>query len=142
MISKSIFRAYDIRGIYPQEINEEAVLVIAQTLARYFSAEGGSTSGGKKGKIVIGYDARLSSLQLYKALLRGLKIENYKLKIENCGLITTPMMYFLVNHLKAVGGIMITASHNPKKYNGMKVVGRKAVPISGEEIYRLIYDDR
>jgi phosphomannomutase len=124
----SIFKAYDIRGRYPEEINEAAVTEIVKVLAKYF----------RKGKIVVGHDARLSSPSLYKAVLQSLKIENLKLKIEAVGLVTTPMLYFLVTKLKATGGIMITASHNPKEYNGLKVVGPNVSMISGKEVWELM----
>jgi phosphomannomutase len=125
-MQKSIFRAYDIRGIYPSEINEEVVLEIGKALGKYFS----------KGGIVIGHDCRLSSPSLYEMLIKG--FNNEKFAIHKVGLITTPMLYFLVNNLKASGGVMVTASHNPKEYNGLKVVGEDAVSIKGEEVYKLI----
>src|SRR3990167_9213843 len=133
-----IFKAYDIRGSYPKEINEEVVAKIAREVR-------GRLGGGK---IVVGHDARLSSPALYKSVLQSLKIKKFlpahayrqaggrqvKFKIEAVGLATTPMLYFLVNKLKAAGGIMTTASHNPKEFNGLKIVGKKAIPISGAEI--------
>ena len=126
-MNPNIFRAYDIRGLYPEEINEEVVGKIGKVLGKYF--------GG--GKIVVGYDARLSSLSLYKTLNDELRIMN-NVNLLEAGLITTPMLTFLVNKLGASGGVMITASHNPKEYNGLKMVGRGGIPISGEEIYNLI----
>ncbi|MEE8131770.1 MAG: hypothetical protein V3T98_01875 [Candidatus Paceibacterota bacterium] len=136
----SIFHAYDIRGKYPKEINEAVVEKIVADLAKKFF---------KSGKIVIGHGARLSSPNLYKAILNSLKAstkggsasggKNLKLKAIPVGMITTPMLSFLVNKLKADGGIMITASHNPKNYNGLKVVGKKAVPISGYELRKFIH---
>ena len=141
-----IFKAYDIRGRYPQEINEEVVSKITTVLADYFrskvkrSLPAGRQEASKV--IVVGYDARLSSPALYRSVLRSLKPKTYNLTPIPVGMITTPMLYFLVNHFKAAGGIMITASHNPKEYNGLKVVGSKAVPMSGEEIYKLISPDQ
>lgn len=126
MINPSIFKAYDIRGKYPLEINEGAVSYIVNGLAGHF----------KKGVFVVGHDARLSSPALYKTVLQSLKIKNSKSKIEAVGLVTTPMLYFLVNRLKAVGGLMVTASHNPKEYNGLKVVGARAEMISGKEVLK------
>jgi phosphomannomutase len=124
----SIFRAYDIRGKYPSEIKEETVFEISRALGHFW----------KGGKIVVARDGRLSSLPLYRAVLRGLKIQNKELKIVKAGLATTPMFYFLVIKLKARGGIMITASHNPKEYNGLKVVGKNAEMISGKEVLKII----
>lgn len=130
-IKKEIFRAYDIRGIYPEEVNPEAVYLVSRALAEKVF---------KKGKIVIARDGRLGSPELYKAAIKGLKHSNI---LQNVGLIevgltTTPMFYFLVNKLKAMGGIMITASHNPKEYNGMKVAGKGAKMIGGKEILKII----
>lgn len=133
-MKSSIFGAYDIRGKYPNEINEK---VVGEIIPAIFKVLKVKKSGAK---IVVGHDVRLSSPSLYKAVIRTLKslqTKNYKLQTITAGMITTPMLYFLVNKLKAAGGIMITASHNPKNYNGLKVVGHKATPISGKEIYGL-----
>jgi phosphomannomutase len=116
-----IFKAYDIRGKYPEEINEKIVSEIITALIKNL----------KPKTIVIGHDARLSSPSLYKTLIK-------KLGVISIGLSTTPMFYFLVNYFNADLGIMITASHNPKEYNGLKIVGKKAIPISGKEILHLI----
>lgn len=122
-----IFKAYDVRGRYPEEINELTVAQIAGWLGGFFGA----------GRVVIGRDNRLSSPRLYAALRRNLKRFS-KIRLIDAGLLTTPALYFLVNDLKAKGGVMITASHNPKEYNGLKIVGSKAQMVSGEEIYRLM----
>jgi phosphomannomutase len=127
-MEKSIFRAYDVRGKYPKEINEATVEKITAVLARHF----------KKGEIVVGHDARLSSPKLYKAVIGAIKKENPKLSVVKLGLITTPLLYFLVNRIGATAGIVVTASHNPKDYNGLKVVGRDAEPLSGKEIWKLV----
>ena len=127
-MTQSIFKAYDIRGRCPREINKAIIYKITSGLAKNFFLAG---------KVVIGHDVRLTSPGLYKAVKKAL-LENSKIKIIEAGLMTTPMLYFLVNHSKAVGGLMITASHNPKEYNGLKAVGRKAEPVSGREIYKFI----
>jgi len=127
-MNPEVFKAYDIRGRYPDEINEEVVAAVGEALARYF----------RRGKIVLGRDGRLSSPSLHQALKKSLVISHKSLVIIDAGLMTTPMLYFLVNHFRAAGGIMVTASHNPKEYNGLKVVGPKAEMISGEEILSLI----
>ncbi|MBI4992277.1 MAG: hypothetical protein HZB99_03595 [Candidatus Harrisonbacteria bacterium] len=141
-MEKSIFKAYDVRGKYPSELNEEAAFKISKALGKYF---------GSGAKIVIGHDARLSSPTLYRAALKGFRVQglgdrkNIKKNLNPqpstlypAGLITTPMLYFLVNKLGADGGIMVTASHNPKEYNGLKVVGKNAKPISGREILKIM----
>ena len=122
----TIFKANDIRGKYPDELNEEAAGQIAAVLAKHWSS----------GKVVVAHDARLSSPALYNAVIH--KLKTYNLNLITVGLSTTPMFYFLVNELKAAGGVMITASHNPKEYNGFKIVGSRAEVISGKEIWELI----
>ena len=123
-----IFKAYDIRGKYPQEFNEHDAFKIAEVLAGFF----------KKGKVVLGYDSRIGSRTIYQSVIKGLTTKNPKLKILKIGMITTPMMYFLVNSLKTRGGIMVTASHNPKEYNGLKIAREKALLVSGLEIKKLM----
>lgn len=148
-MNQSIFKAYDIRGKHPEEINGGVVEHITLALGSYFKSK--VTGHGSK-VIVVGHDARLSSPKLYGAALRGIMnkesriknirkpfiIHNSSFVIHAAGMITTPMLYFLVNKLNAVGGIMITASHNPPEYNGMKVVGPRAEMISGMEIKELV----
>jgi len=118
MSSSKIFRANDVRGIYPSEINEQIVYEIAGSIKKLFKT------------VVVGHDARLSSPSLYEAVIEALKGK----EVFEAGLITSPEMYFLVNELKADGGIMITASHNPKEYNGLKIMGKNAVPMSGKDV--------
>ena len=125
----SIFKANDIRGIYPKELNEMIIGQIGSALADYF---------GKKSLLIIGRDARLSSPSLYRELLGSLKGKGQKVKVIDAGLMTTPMLYFLVSKYKADGGIMVTASHNPKQFNGLKVVKAGARPVSGTEIGKLM----
>lgn len=126
-MDKSIFKAYDVRGKYPGEINEGVVERIAAALAKRIT----------KGEVIIGHDARLSSPRLYKAVIAAVKKTNPKLAIVKMGLITTPLLYFLVARVGAAAGIAVTASHNPKNYNGLKVVGKNAEPISGKELYKI-----
>ena len=123
----TIFKANDIRGKYPDELNEEAAGQIAAALAKHWSS----------GKIVVAHDARLSSPALYRAVIKSLAL-HARFMIQEVGLSTTPMFYFLVNELKAAGGIMVTASHNPKEYNGLKIVGPRAAVINGKEVYGLL----
>ena len=129
-MNSKIFSPYDIRGKYPEEINEGVVLEIANYLPKILQH--------KAKIIVIGHDVRLSSPSLYQTINKQLITNNRQLTIVLIGLSTTPMFSFLVNHFKADGGIMITASHNPKEYNGLKIVGKNAIPISGEEILKII----
>ena len=131
-INKGIFKTYDIRGIYPTELDEKTASLIGSACAKHF----------KSGVFVLAYDARLSSKTLFKNFLKGFedtaKENKKKFKIEMVGLATTPMYYFLVNHFKAVGGAMVTASHNPKEYGGFKIVGKKAEMIGGKEMLEIM----
>lgn len=145
-MDKSIFRAYDIRGKYPGEINEKAVFEIAQALGRFFVRRNSAI-------LIVAHDARLSSPSLYKSVLKGLSFEEgdpdvkksglrpkrrRKIKVIKVGLATTPMLYFLANHYKANGGIMVTASHNPKEYNGLKVIRNGDASVGGLEILKMV----
>lgn len=128
-MDKKLFRGYDVRGKYPKEIDERVVAEISSGLAKSFDS----------GELVLGHDARRSSPKLYKAAIRAIEAANPKLAVVKLGLVSTPLLYFLVNKVGAEGGIMITASHNPKNYNGLKVVGRMAEPWSGGKIYKTAF---
>lgn len=120
LVNPNIFRSYDIRGVYPDEIDEDAVYKIGLALAQFL----------RPLKIVVGQDARISSPSLRNALVKGL-IE-VGVDVIDIGHSSTPMFYFAVNLLQADGGVEITASHNPAEFNGLKIVREKAIPISGE----------
>ncbi len=128
-----IFRAYDIRGKYPSEINEK---IVGEIISRFLNSQLSIIKGQLL--IVVGRDARLSSLSLYRAAIKQLITNNQQLITIKAGTITTPMLSFLVSELKADLGIMITASHNPKNYNGLKIVKKNAEPVSGMEIKKLV----
>ncbi len=114
------FGAYDIRGIYPQTINEELAYRIGRFFPALFAAK----------KVVVGNDIRLSGPALKESLVKGLTESGCDvIDIGQCG---TEMIYFATAHFKLDGGVMITASHNPKEYNGMKFVRQEARPISGD----------
>ena len=129
-----IFRAYDIRGIYPKEINEKiaykigravAEFLISETQASSFKLETPSTSFRKMKEtesmyLVIGRDNRLSSERLAKVIIEGVRDQG--VNVIDIGISTTPMFYFAVTNWKITGGVMITASHNPPEYNGFKIV--------------------
>lgn len=128
-MDKGIFRAYDIRGIYPKEFDDKAAYLLGRALAsRIFH----------KGKVIVGHDVRLSSPALYRALLKGFRSESVGSRLIAAGLVTTPMLWFLIHRLKAVGGAMVTASHNPKEYNGLKVVRGDETIVSGREVLKEI----
>lgn len=134
MINEKIFRAYDIRGAYPEEINGEAVDLIIAALAKFYMKN--APRGGRK-TVVLGRDGRISSPELYRQALKTLQ-KFPQLKIIAAGLMTTPMLYFLTSYFAADGGIMITASHNPLRYNGIKMVKKRSEPINGLEVLRLL----
>ncbi|MBW1684924.1 MAG: phosphomannomutase/phosphoglucomutase [Deltaproteobacteria bacterium] len=125
----SIFKAYDIRGVVPGELDADAAYRIGRGIARHIDAP----------SLAIGRDARRSSPELFEALVRGVTDEGTD--VADLGLVCTPMLYFAVDHLGSGGGIMLTASHNPAQYNGFKVCREHAIPIgeaSGlKEIERL-----
>lgn len=116
----SIFRAYDIRGIYPTELDEEAYYRIARAYTLLFKPE----------TIVVGMDARLSSPPLKESLTKGFL--DAGVNVVDIGEITTDMLYFAVGAYDYSGGIVVSASHNPKEYNGMKMVREKATAISSD----------
>ncbi len=130
-INPEIFRAYDIRGVYPRELDEKAAYLIGQAFVKFLKKP--------KAKIVVGRDNRLSSPALHQSLVKG--ITDLGAEVINIGLSTTPMFYFAVARYKFDGGIIVTASHNPADYNGFKMVREGAIPISWEsgikEIKRL-----
>jgi phosphomannomutase len=115
-----IFKAYDIRGIYGEQLNEDIAYKIGRAFAMYIGS-----------KIVVAKDNRLSSDSLFEALTRG--ITDQGSDVYNIGLSTSPMFYFAVSNLVCDGGVIITASHNPPQYNGFKMVRSDAMPLSGED---------
>ena len=137
-IDSKIFRAYDIRGAYPQQINGKTAFLIGKAFVEFLTTV--SKKKNQKLKIVVGRDNRFSSKNLFKSLVKGI-LENGA-NVLDIGLSSTPRFYFSVIHSKTDGGIQITASHNPPQYNGFKITREKAIPVSGEsglgEIKRII----
>ena len=124
--SEKIFKAYDIRGKYSDEINEDAVYRIARAYSAYLGL-GSRPAWADRGKsldVVVSSDARPSSPKLKKAFIDGLLKEG--VKVIDAGVTTTPMHYFIVNKTNADGGAMVTASHRPFEYNGLKLSRRQA----------------
>lgn len=120
-IPEGIFRSYDIRGIYPDKFNEEAAYHIAQAYVEIVRP---------KGPVVVGKDVRTHSPQIFEKVVQGLT--DMGVDVIDIGTISTDMMYFSVGYYGYAGGIAVTASHNPKNYNGMKMVRENVIPISGE----------
>jgi phosphomannomutase len=115
-----IFKAYDIRGIYPGEIHEDAVRRIGYHLARLLG----------RGPIVVGRDMRPTSPGLAASLADG--VRQAGLDVIDLGMATTPMVYFATGSLGAAGGAVVTASHNPAQWNGVKLCREQAIPIGSD----------
>ena len=120
-LNPDIFKAYDIRGVYPGEVNEDAARAIGGAFVAYLKAK----------RIAVGRDMRLSSRTLAQAFIDGATAQGAN--VVDYGMIATDMLYFAVARDGHDGGVQITASHNPKQYNGMKMVRKEAFPLSGEE---------
>jgi phosphomannomutase len=116
----SIFKAYDIRGVFGEELRSEDAYRIGRATARWLGAA----------ELVVGRDARPSSPELCDALMRGIRDEGAG--VVELGLCSTPMLYFAVDDLGVGGGVMVTASHNPARYNGLKVCREHAIPVGGD----------
>jgi phosphomannomutase len=116
----NIFKAYDVRGIYPDELDEQSFHDIGRAFVTFLKAK----------RIGVGQDMRLSSPSLADAFIAGAREQGAD--VVNYGMIATDMIYYAVGTDDLDGGAQITASHNPKQYNGCKMVGRGNVPLSGD----------
>src|SRR3954468_8818750 len=119
-LNPDIFKAYDVRGVYPEEVNEAAARAIGAAFVAYLGAK----------RIAVSRDMRLSSPELAAAFLDGATSQGCD--VVDYGMMATDMLYFAVARDQHDGGVQITASHNPKQYNGMKMVRKDAFPLSGE----------
>ena len=139
-IDTSIFKAYDIRGIYPDQLHKGLAYRLGRAYAHLIQSE----NKGKDLTIVVGRDMRLSSPELKQSLIRGLTDSN--VNVVDIGLVSTPTFYFAVAFYGYDGGIQCSASHNPKQYNGFKIVRSKAVPVSGDtgmkDLAKLVKDNQ
>lgn len=124
-INKNIFRGYDIRGIYPTELDVDTAYTVGLGFGSYIKSIGKTTC-------VVGHDNRLSSNDLYTALMKG--ITETGIDIISLGLCTTPMYYYACLKLKVYSGVMVTASHNPKDDNGFKFAFDESGNCKGQEI--------
>ncbi|MDO8588856.1 MAG: phosphomannomutase/phosphoglucomutase [Armatimonadota bacterium] len=133
-IPKDIFKAYDIRGLYPSELDEESAYRIARAFATSL----------KPSVVVLGHDMRESADQICQATIRGLNDQGSD--VITVGLTSTSMYYYAVNTLNGQAGVMVTASHNPAQYTGYKMTGPEAIPsiafVSNEELWRLASEGR
>ena len=117
-INPEIFKAYDIRGLYPGEINEEVARLIGRGFVTYLGAK----------HIGVSRDMRISSPGLAAAFIEGAREQGAN--VTDFGMLGTDMLYFGVVNDRLEGGAQITASHNPKQYNGIKMVRSGALPLS------------
>ena len=131
MIDESIFREYDIRGIVPEQINELSIKAIASAIATKCYDE-------KVHELALGRDGRLSGSKIINALSQELRLLG--INIVNVGIVTSPLLYFAAKKLNSMSGVMITGSHNPKNYNGFKIVINDK-PVSGTEMLSLISNE-
>src|SRR3954468_23129715 len=119
-INPNIFKAYDVRGLYPQEVDEAAARLIGRGFVAYLNAK----------RIAVSRDMRLSSPSMAAAFIEGARQQGAD--VVDYGMMGTDMLYFAVARDQHDGGVQITASHNPKEYNGIKMVRKDAFPLSGE----------
>jgi phosphomannomutase len=131
-MNPDIFKAYDIRGIYPDELNEEDAWKIGCATARFLRSllRGYERGQAASQSLCVGRDMRPHSESIAKALIEGMNSTGTN--VIDIGMIDTPQIYFAINHLGTCGGVQITASHNPAKYNGFKISGLDAKPIGGD----------
>src|SRR5512137_1437871 len=128
-MNPGIFKAYDIRGIYPEDLSEEDAWKIGHATARFLPSliKGYERGRAESTALCVGRDMRTHSEPLAQALIEG--IRSASVGVIDLGMIDTPQMYFAINYLGTSGGVQVTASHNPAKYNGLKISGRGAIPI-------------
>lgn len=135
MIKENIFRAYDIRGIYPSEINEN----VSELIGKGF----GTFIGGAGKKLAVGRDVRLSSESLSTSLINGLVSTG--VDVLDLGIVPTPIVYFAISHWNLDGGVVVSASHNPPEWNGFKLCREKAKLVGFglglEEVKKLIQSE-
>jgi phosphomannomutase len=120
MLDPKVFKAYDVRGLYPAELDEAGAEAIGRAYVEQFEPR----------RIAVGRDMRLSSPGMQQAFMRG--AASAGADVLDLGLVGTEMVYFAVGSLGLEGGAMVTASHNPKEYTGLKLVRRGALPVGGE----------
>src|SRR5918911_4087252 len=120
VLDPKVFKAYDVRGIYPDEIDEAGAHAIGRAYVHEFEPR----------RMAVGRDMRLSSPAMADAVMRG--AAEAGATVLDLGMVGTEMLYFAVGELGLDGGIAVTASHNPKQYTGMKIVRRGALPVGGD----------
>ena len=131
MIDESIFREYDIRGIVSSQINEASIKIISHAIVRKCNDE-------NIDELALGRDGRLSGEKILNLISK--ELQSLGINIVNIGIVTSPLLYYAAKQLPSKSGIMITGSHNPKNYNGLKIVINDS-PVSGLEILSLVSDE-
>ena len=124
-INPAIFREYDVRGVYKEDLNEDVAYTIGRAFGSYAFRQGES-------KVVLGHDNRESHNVIYPALMQG--ILDSGMDVLSLGLVTTPMHNFAKIYYDINAGIMVTASHNPKEYNGFKMSLKKEDSLYGKDL--------
>src|ERR671911_226451 len=122
MLDESIFKAYDIRGVYPESLDESVASDIGRAFVAHLDLSGS--------RVVVARDMRLSGEALERAFIQG--VTEAGADVLDLGLVSTDALYFAVGHLEEPGGAMVTASHNPKDYNGFKLCREEAIALSGD----------
>lgn len=135
-IDSSIFKAYDVRGTYPDQMNEEVAYKIGRSIAAFLAEESGKAVGDLT--VGVGRDMRLSAPAMAAKYIEGLTEAGAN--VLDIGQVGTEVLYWIVNHRKLDGGAMVTASHNPAAYTGAKLVRAKALPLSGDSGIKEIRD--
>jgi phosphomannomutase len=120
VLDPQVFKAYDVRGIYPTQLDEQGAHDIGRAYVEQFSLR----------RIAVGRDMRLSSPSMAAAVIEGAAAAGAD--VLDIGLVGTEMLYFAVGENELDGGVMVTASHNPKEYTGMKIVRAGALPVGGD----------
>jgi len=120
VLAPKVFKAYDVRGIYPDELDEDGAYAIGRAYVEHFEPR----------RIAVGRDMRLSAPQMARAVIAG--AADAGADVIDIGMVGTEMLYLAVDELSLDGGIAVTASHNPKQYTGMKIVRRGALPVGGD----------
>src|SRR5581483_10084341 len=120
VLDPKVFKAYDVRGLYGQDLDEEGAYAIGRAYVEQF----------QPGRIAVGHDMRTSSPSMARAVIEG--ASDAGADVLELGLVGTEMVYFAVGSNGLGGGIAVTASHNPKEYTGMKIVREGALPVGGE----------
>lgn len=135
-IDQSIFKAYDVRGTYPDQMNEEVAYKIGRSIASFLAEESGKAASDLT--VGVGRDMRLSAPAMAAKYIEGLT--DAGASVLDIGQVGTEVLYWIVNHRGLDGGAMVTASHNPAAYTGAKLVRAKALPLSGDSGIKEIRD--